>query len=142
MKDTTNKVEHNVWSCGEYNKNTNTFSTTGEIQTTKEYSLIGENSLKIINHTSGTINATTNETTCDTGNTYTLTCTLYNPNTQVNVVLLSNQNTFSVVAANPSDKPQEISVSYTTVTGDINLRARWNVFSNNCFVDNIRLIKN
>ncbi len=140
MKDNSNLLDFNVWSAGEYNKNTNGINTNCIIQTTKEHSNIGENSIKIINNTGSTKSAYSNTISCMVNKTYTLSCTLYNPGSQVNVVLISNKGTYSVVSVPPSNVPKRISVSYTTTSDDSGLTCRWNIFSNYCFIDDIVLI--
>ena len=137
MKDTTNLLDYNVWSAGEYTNNTQVYNTNGIIQTSKEHSFIGENSLKIIT-TSGAIAAYTPSITVASNKTYTLSCILYNPESQVNVVLASNKGTFSSVAVPPSGSPQRISISYNT-SDDSSLICRWNLFSNYCFIDDVSL---
>ncbi|WP_296862192.1 hypothetical protein [uncultured Methanobrevibacter sp.] len=51
MKDTNNLLEYNVWSAGEYKNNLEDIgyipTTTQTVKTTKEYSIIGENSIHI-----------------------------------------------------------------------------------------------
>lgn len=138
MKDSNNKVDYNVWSCGEYEDNTQGYDTNCIVQTSKEYSLIGENSLKVINDTSNTKSAYTSAIAVASNKTYNLSCILYNPESQVNVVLISNKETFSVVVVPPSDSPQRINVSYST-TDDSTLTCRWNIFSNYCFIDDVSL---
>lgn len=139
MKDTTNLLNHNQWSSGEYTDNTQGYDTNCIIQTSKEYSKIGESSLKVINNTSSTKSAYTPSIAVASNKTYTLSCILYNPEASlVNVVLLSNKGTYSVVSVYPSDVPQRISVSYTT-SDDSSLACRWNIFSNYCFIDDVSL---
>lgn len=138
MKDTNNLLDHNIWSAGEYQDNTQGYNTNCIVQTSKEYSLIGENSLKVINDTSSTKSAYTSDITVAGNKTYTLSCILYNPETLVNVVLVSNKGTYSVVSVPASSIPQRINVSYST-TDDSTLTCRWNVFSNFCFIDDVSL---
>lgn len=51
MKDTNNLLEYNVWSAGEYKNNLEDIgyipTTVQTVKTTKEYSIIGENSIHI-----------------------------------------------------------------------------------------------
>ena len=138
MKDTNNKLNYNQWSTGEYQDNTEGYSTNAIIQTSKEYSMIGENSLKVINNTSSTKTTYTSRINVASNKTYTLSCILFNPKSQVNVVLESNKSTYSVVGVPPSDKPQRITVSYST-TDDSSLNCRWNIFSDYCFIDDVSL---
>ena len=138
MKDTTNLLNHNQWSAGEYQENIQGYDTNCIIQTSKEYSKIGENSLKVINNTSGTKSMYTSAFTVASNKTYTLSCILFNPESMVNVVLISNKGTYTVVSVYPSDNPQRISVSYNT-TDDSSLACRWNIFSDYCFIDDVSL---
>lgn len=139
MKDTNNKLDYNIWSAGEYQDNTQGYNTNGIVQTSKEHSFIGENSLKIINNTTSGIAAYTPAITVESNKTYTLSCVIYNPKSQVNIVLASNKGVFSSVAVPPSDSPQRINVSYNT-TNDSSLTCRWNLFSDYCFIDDVELI--
>ena len=139
MKDTNNILDYNIWSAGEYQDNTQGYNTNCIVQTSKEYSLIGENSLKVINDTSSTKTVYTSSIDVTSNKTYTLSCVLYNPEAQVNVVLQSDKGTFSVVIVPPADVPQRISVSYTTASDDSSLVCRWNLFSNYCFIDDVSL---
>ena len=138
MKDTTNLLNHNQWSAGEYQENTQGYDTNCIIQTSKEYSKIGENSLKVINNTSSTKSAYTPTFTVASNKIYTLSCIIFNPETQVNVVLLSNKGTYSSVEVPPSNTPRRVSVSYNT-TDDASLMCRWNIFSDYCFIDDVSL---
>lgn len=138
MKDNNNLLNYNQWSTGEYQDNTEGYLTNAIIQTSKEYSMIGENSLKVINNTSSTKTTYTSPINVASNKTYTLSCILFNPKSQVNVVLESNKSTYSVVSVPPSDKPQRIIVSYST-TDDSSLNCRWNIFSDYCFIDDVSL---
>ena len=79
MKDTNNKLDYNQWSAGEYLNSTHSV-TSGSGQnviTTKEFSVIGENSLRIIRTSNTTV-----WTDCRINNKlnqYTVSCKLYSP---------------------------------------------------------------
>ncbi len=140
MKDNNNLLGYNTWSAGEYSENTNGINTNCIIQTNKEYANIGENSIKIINNTETTKSAYTDNISCSTNKTYTLTCIIYNPDSRVNLVLMGSTGTYSVVGVTPSDSPKKVDVSYTT-TNDTYILGRWNIYSDYCFIDNIKLIQ-
>ena len=79
MKDNNNKLDYNQWSAGEYlNSNQGVISGSGQNNiTTKEFSVIGENSLKII-RTSNASNWTDCRVTSNL-NQYNVSCNLYSP---------------------------------------------------------------
>ena len=79
MKDNNNKLDFNQWSAGEYlNSNQGVISGSGQnYRTTKEFSVIGENSLRIIRTGNSVI--WTDVRVNDNLNQYTVSCKLYSP---------------------------------------------------------------
>lgn len=79
MKDTNNKLDYNQWSAGEYlNSNQGVISGSGQnYRTTKEFSVIGENSLIIIR--TGNSAIWTDVRVNNNLNQYTVSCKLYSP---------------------------------------------------------------
>lgn len=79
MKDTNNKLDYNQWSAGEYlNSNQGVTSGSGQNHiTTKEFSVIGENSLRIIR--TGNSGRWTGVRINNNLNQYTVSCKLYSP---------------------------------------------------------------
>lgn len=79
VKDTNNKLDYNQWSAGEYlNSNQGVISGLGQNNiTTKEFSVIGENSLRIIR--TGNSLIWTDVRINNNLNQYTVSCKLYSP---------------------------------------------------------------
>lgn len=79
VKDTNNKLDYNQWSAGEYlNSNQGVISGSGQNNiTTKEFSVIGENSLRIIR--TGNSSIWTDVRINNNLNQYTVSCKLYSP---------------------------------------------------------------
>lgn len=140
MKDTNNLLNYNIWSGGEYLQNINGLTST--IGTTSNnYSTIGENSFLLNNNTDITKVSTFENMPFEAGKTYTFTGVVYTK-TGCRILLLTdiNNNYIQIYA---SDKPQLFSVSYTTTSNESIIRCRINLdASNNCYLDNLKCVKN
>lgn len=99
MKDTNNKMDYNVWSCGEYNQNTTGFE--GRLdairQVSSSFSSIGEYSLKVVrkNELYGTSCQTRLSNLTGTNN-ITATMVIYSPNNPVQINLYNGSILTSV----------------------------------------------
>ena len=141
MKDTNNLLDYNAWSAGEYENNTDSMTPTAlEIATTSNYSDIGENSFILINNTDSLSNAQTKPVNISSNTTYTFSTVVYTPITGCNLILISDKSKYGTVAVSKSDKPQIVSVSYTTDSLDSRLYCRVTVPSmSRVYIDNLRL---
>ena len=143
MKDNNNKLDFNQWSCSEYNNNLNGFYVTevNLYQITKQYSTIGENSLKLINNTNSAMGYRTTPIVVQQDKTYKLTANIYAPISKVNMVLQQEGGSYEYVSVNPSSKPQTVSV---TINSDnySNLIVRFNIYTGYIYIDclNVSLI--
>ena len=138
MKDTNNIFSYNQWAGGEYTENTNGMETNGIIITTKEHSVIGENSFKIINNTNTTRYGGTSGLSATAGKTYTFKATIYNPLTAVNMLIVDSQWNVQSISIPASNVPVVCSVSFP-VSQSTTIYCRFNVLSNFAFVDDLSL---
>lgn len=114
MKDTANLYNYNAWSGTEYNNNTEGFDKTPNIQLipSKDFSSIGENSLKINCKESYEFIELPKINGLTAGATFTVSLVIYNPTTQVRCRLKSDNNSnITTITVSSSDSSKRISVS-------------------------------
>ena len=138
VKDTDNILTHNQWSGGEYNRNTEGMETNDMIITSNDYSKIGENSFKIINNSDTTKYGGVSAISAIAGKTYTFKATIYNPLTQVNMVIRDTQWNAQSVSIPPSNKAETYTLTLE-VSQNTTIYCNFNVLSNFIYVDDISL---
>lgn len=114
MKDTNNLYNYNVWSCTEYNNNTDDFDKTDNIQLipSNDFSSIGENSLKITCAQANEFMELQKITGLTDGKTFTISLVMYNPTVSVRCRLKSDNNSnITTTTVPPSDNSKKISVT-------------------------------
>lgn len=114
MKDNNNLSDFNTWSGTEYNNNFEGFDKTQHIQLipSKEWSNIGENSLKIFCTSVADFIETPKFTGLNVGDTFTFSLVIYNPIAQVRCRLKSSNNSnITTITVPPSDNSKKISVT-------------------------------
>ena len=114
MKDTNNLYDYNVWSCTEYNDNIECFDKTSNIQLipTKDFSSIGENSLKINCTSNGDFIELQKITGVTVGKTFTVSLVIYNPTIPVRCRLKSDNNSnITTITVPPSEDSKKVIVA-------------------------------
>lgn len=114
MKDTNNLYNYNVWSCTEYNNNTDDFDKTENIQLipSNDFSSIGENSLKITCAQANEFMELQKITGLTEGKTFTISLVMYNPTVSVRCRLKSDNNSnITTITVPPSDNSKHVSVT-------------------------------
>lgn len=142
MKDTNNKVEHNVWSCGEYNQNYNGFTPGSDaiLQPTKEFSSIGETSLKIVrkHELYGTSCSIIISNLTGTNN-ITATLAIYSPNNPTQIHIVDGTTVTSAVNCPASPTVSIVSLTATVTSNSVEFRIYLNQPNHYVFVDNINI---
>jgi len=114
VKDTNNLYNYNVWSCTEYNNNTDDFDKTENIQLipSNDFSSIGENSLKITCAQANEFMELQKITGLTEGKTFTISLVMYNPTVSVRCRLKSDNNSnITTITVPPSDNSKHVSVT-------------------------------
>lgn len=139
MKDNNNLVDYNVWSGGEYNKNSTRFN--GSIIITNKYSTMGDYCLKLENKT--TTQTLVNSTIPSPPNTqYTLKCNVYIIKGSIGVALRDNTWGHTTLWKTPNGGWEELEITYTTSSSASAIVIQFNKEANSEFyVDDICLIK-
>lgn len=139
MKDTNNLADYNVWSGGEYNKNSTRFN--GLISITNEYSTMGEYCLKLENKTT-TLTLVDSTIPSPPNTQYTLKCNVYIIKGSISVVLRDNTWGHTSLVKAPNGGWEEVSITYTTSSSASSVAIQFNKAANSKFyVDDIVLIK-
>ena len=141
MKDNTNKVDYNVWSCGEYNGANNGFEQGADaiVQPSNEFSTNGEYSIKAIRKSElyGTTTFTRISNLTGTNN-ITATCQVYSPNNKVKLEL-NNGSTLTGTICPKSSTVNTISLSTTITSNYVDLRIFLYAVDDYVFIDNIKI---
>ncbi len=114
MKDTNNIETYNIWSGTDYNENTTDFTvgSGANMISSKEWSVIGESSLKIERMGDSSFFSDTSRLTDVTvGKTLTYSCVIYSPNIEVNIRLRGKGNNLVSVTVPVSNNPTLVSLS-------------------------------
>ena len=144
MKENQNQLDYNVWSAGEYkNSLENIASIPSNViaKTTKEYSVIGENSIHIKSTSDTTANFIIRVDSYNTGAVLTGKAHIRCINGSASIRLV-NQTSSTVIASTNIDASTlgEVSVSGTNASvGDVRFLIRIANKDTELFIDNISL---
>ena len=141
MKDTNNKVNHNVWSCGEYNNNLDNFfpASDAKVIVNNEWSNMGESSLKITRtHPSYGTSLFTKISNLTGTNNITATVKIYSPNNRVRIEFY-NSSTLSNVTCPASSTVNTITLTTTTDLNYVDLRLFLYAEEDYVFIDDINI---
>ena len=139
MKDTNNKLDYNVWSTGEYNNNTNGFNKNNNsiIQLSNQYSIIGENSIKLIRTSDGYPN-TANIQLTGLSSKIRLSLDILSKNNNCEVDLYGD-SVLSSVTVPQSIVSQKIILSTNTIKENVYIRFRLPNKDDYMFINNINV---
>lgn len=114
MKDTNNLYNYNVWSCTEYNNNTEGFTANTYVQLTpsNDFASIGENSLKITCTQEYDFIELQKINGLTEGKTFTISLVIHNPTVSVRCRLKSDNNSnITTITVPSSDISKHVSVT-------------------------------
>lgn len=141
MKDTNNKLDYNVWSCGEYNNNLDNFfpASDAKVIVNNEWSNIGESSLKITRtHPSYGTSLFTRISDLTGTNNITATVKIYSPNNRVRMEFY-NGSTLSNVICPASPTVSTITLTATVDSNYVDLRLFLYAQEDYVFIDDINI---
>lgn len=141
MKDTTNKVDYNVYSCGDYSNDNTGFGVGSDaiVFPSCDFSSIGEKSLKLIRK--NTLYGTTCFTRLSnlTGtNNITASVDVYSPHNGVKINLY-NGSIITEVTCPASSTPTKVNLTGTITSDYIDLRVFLDNVDDYCYIDNIQI---
>ena len=115
VKDTNNLYNYNVWSCTEYNNNTEGFDKSSDnvqLIPSNDFSSIGENSLKITCAQANEFMELQKITGLTEGKIFTISLVIYNPSVSVRCRLKSDNNSnITTITVPSSDISKNVSVT-------------------------------
>lgn len=129
MKDTSNLLDYNQWSAGEYENNTNPFITnTSIIQSSNQYSVIGEQSLKILKKSTTGNHVYTILNYAEHGKVVTLSVMVRSGNEYVNLQFIEQEGNTNIKTSSvkiPANTVSKASTSLTTSNSNTRLRIQF-----------------
>lgn len=139
MKDNNNKLDFNQWSTGEYNNNINGFNRNNNsiIQLSNQYSIIGENSIKLI-RTSDEYPNTANIQLIGLSSKIQLSLDILSKNNKCEVDLYGD-SVLSSVTVPQSIVSQKIILSTNTIKENVYIRFRLPNKDDYMFINNINV---
>ena len=139
VKDNNNKLDFNQWSTGEYNNNTNGFNKNNNsiIQLSNQYSIIGENSIKLI-RTSDEYPNTANIELTGLSSKIQLSLDILSKNNNCEVDLYGD-SVLSSVTVPQSIVSQKIILSTDTIKENVYIRFRLPKKDDYMFINNINV---
>ena len=139
MKDNNNLLDYNIWSTGEYNNNVGGFSrnNNGVIHLSNQYSIIGENSIKLI-RTSDEYPNTANIQLTGLSSKIQLSLDILSKNNNCEVDLYGD-SVLSSVTVPQSIVSQKIILSTNTIKENVYIRFRLPNKDDYMFINNINV---
>lgn len=141
MKDNNNKVDYNVYSCGEYSNDNTGFGigTDAIVFSCSDFSSIGEKSLKLIRkHALYGTTCFTRLSNLTGTNNITASVDVYSPYNPVKINLY-NGSVITQVTCPASSTPTTVNLSETISFNQVDLRVFLDNVDDYCYIDNIKI---
>ena len=144
IKDKLNLINYNMWSGTDYLLNTNdinTFSETITIDSSTEFSVNGNRSIKTVttSSTNGIQVVHTPHIPAEIGETYTAELYVYNPNNPIAIRILESTNVYSTVEVPINSNWEKLTISRTIQSGATVVLMIFSRLPNTFYIDQVTL---